>query len=209
MRMARATRKIPTTVWEMEQNVLYYGEAEYDLNGIYRFWVTKPSKFGQHTISAGFYHGTAESVSLKIPKEGAVCFDRFPYPVKEGMSQAPVADLVEQDSTEERILAMVDRMVKERLGEKVEDPVQDEIRQLLREEEEDEDEMYVSGYGEVPLPEEPDLSPEDPKPNGSEADNPRVGGGREAGGSELQQESKEDRSGENLEEFSSTARTDV
>lgn len=189
MRMARATRKIPNTVWEMEQNVLYYGEAEYDLNGIYRFWVTKPSKFGQHTISAGFYHGTAESVSLKIPKEGAVCFDRFPYPVKEGMSQAPVADLVEQDSTEERILAMVDRMVKERLGDKVEDSVQEEIRQLIREEEDDEDEMYVSGYGEVPLPEESDLSPEDPKPNGSEADYPRVGGGREAGGSKSEKES--------------------
>ena len=178
MNLNRATSNLPDTPWQIEPNVLYVGDHEYQIDGIYRFWITKQSKFGQHTIAAGYYSGDADNLTLTIPKNGAVSFDRYPYPLKPGLEPAPVPDIIQHDAVEQRIVAEAERIIRERFPEVgTQESIVDEISELLSQpDEEDEDELYVSDYALADLPQELESIPAEQQVSESEQEDPRVGG---------------------------------
>lgn len=94
MKLNRATGKKPETI---ENNVLYLCENTYNIDGQYAFWITGETvKLGGNKLTEGYYTGNAK-IDISVGKNSGICFDRYPFPLKETISPAPVADIQYQD----------------------------------------------------------------------------------------------------------------
>lgn len=179
MRLNRATSKLPYKPEDVETGVLYVGENDYKMDGLYRFWLIGKAKFGQRTLSEGFYTGVSNE-TLSVIKGSAVCFHRYPEPKKPGIQPHWVPDIIEEDNVQARIDSAVEHRISMIMQN---DDGYSDIREALNQEEDD-IELFESDFGLIDLDQEvnTDSSTAEPDVSASEQNNPRVGGPAEPGG---------------------------
>ena len=199
MNLNSATSKIPE-LDNIVNNVMYIPSEKWDieLNGMYRFWTQGRVKIGQHTVESGYYSGNNKT-TVTVPKGSGIAFDRYPMPAKIMPEFVPVPPVTNDYTLEDRMFQHM-RQMQEQLDRGLNPDVYLEEETAIFDEEPDIElnvsDMYITdevsplaldidGYPTIYPKEKPPLNPEDTMESESEPENPRVGGGREAGGSNV------------------------